>query len=121
MGGYLVRICVVVGLVAGIVAPAFAQEPPQEPSQESAQPKREERTKSEGSGVENAALGVTSVLVSAGQIPVRAAACGATVVVAGLAYLLTVFDREARQGPARAIEKVCEGPYVTSPQDLRGE
>ncbi|MFQ5657570.1 MAG: hypothetical protein ACE5G5_08535 [Candidatus Methylomirabilales bacterium] len=121
VGRQLFRICVVVALVAGMTALAFAQQDPPRPSQESAVEKSDGQTKSEGSGAENAALVVTSVLVSAGQIPVRAVACAGTVVVAGLAYLLTVFDPEARQGPARAIAGVCEGPYVTSPDDLRGD
>ncbi|MGH7253212.1 MAG: hypothetical protein ACREIE_05370 [Nitrospiraceae bacterium] len=62
----------------------------------------------------------TSVVVSAVQIPLRATTCAATFIVAGLAYLLTAFDREARQGPSDAITRVCAGPYTTSPEDLRG-
>jgi len=46
--------------------------------------------------------------------------CGATAVVAGLAYLLTAFDREARDGPGEAIGRVCGGPYTTTPEDLKG-
>ncbi len=108
------------GLVAGMPALAYPQGVPKGSSQESVQQKQDSRTRSEGRGVEDAALVATSVLVSAVQIPLRAAACGATFVVAGLAYLITVFDREARQGPAGAISRVCAGPYVTSAEDLRG-
>lgn len=119
--GYLVVFSVIVGLVAGIPARTLAQVEPQERSQGSAEQKQTKGTPSGESGVEDAALKATSVLVSAGQIPLRAATCGATFVVAGLAYLLTVFDKEARQGPAGAIKQVCEGPYTTSPEDLRGD
>jgi hypothetical protein len=109
-------------LVAGIPAIGYAQEGPKGEVQESAQEQQEEdgESENEGSVVEDAALATTSVAVSAGQIPLRAGTCAATVIVAGLAYLLTVFDREARQGPGDAISRVCGGPYTTSPDDLRG-
>lgn len=88
-------------------------------SQESA-PEVEKDGKSLGNKAEDAALVVTSGLVSAGQASLRAGTCGATVVVAGIAYVLTIFDKDARQGPANAIKQVCQGPYITTPEDLRG-
>jgi len=103
--GHVVVFSVIVGLVAGMPARTLAQVEPQEQSQGSAEQKQAKGTP----------------LVSAGQVPLRAATCGATFVVAGLAYLLTVFDKEARQGPAGAIKRVCEGPYITTPEDLRGD
>jgi hypothetical protein len=118
---HMVVFSVIVGLVAGMHARTLAQVEPQEQSQGSTEQKQAEGTPSGKSGVEDAALTATSVLVSAGQVPLRAATCGATFVVAGLAYLLTVFDKEARQGPAGAIKRVCEGPYITTPEDLRGD
>ena len=111
---------VIGGFIAGIPAHTLAQIQPQGPSQESAQEKQENGARSTGSKAEDAALTATSVLVSAGQVPLRAGTCGATFVVAGIAYLLTIFDKEARQGPADAIKRVCEGPYITTPEDLRG-
>jgi hypothetical protein len=82
--------------------------------------KRDGPSQKETSVVEDSALVATSVVVSAAQIPLRAGTCAATVIVAGFAYLLTAFDREARQGPGDAITRVCGGPYTTSPEDLRG-
>ena len=119
MPGHVVVFALIAGLVLGMPARSFPQEKAPVQSQESAQ-ETKEAGKSVGEKAESAALVVTSGLVSAGQAPLRAATCGATVIVAGIAYLLTVFDREARQGPAAAIEQVCKGPYVTSPEDLRG-
>jgi len=116
----LVSIVVIGGLVVGMPALAYPQEGPQGESQESAQQKQEKAEGAERSAVEDSALGVTSVLVSAGQIPLRALTCGATAVVAGLAYLLTAFDRGARDGPGEAIGRVCGGPYTTTPEDLKG-
>lgn len=117
---HVVVFSVIGGLMTGMPAHALAQGQPQGPPQESAQEKQKNGTQSAGSKAEDAALTATSVLVSAGQVPLRAGTCGATFVVAGIAYLLTIFDKEARQGPADAIERVCEGPYITTPEDLRG-
>lgn len=119
----LISIWVVVGLVAGMPALAYPQEGAQIESQQSAQPQPEKKGKSgkEGSVVEDSALVAASVVVSAGQIPLRAGTCAATAVVAGFAYLLTVFDTEARQEPGEALKQVCGGPYTTSPDDLRGD
>lgn len=119
MPGNVVVFALIAGLLLGMPARSFPQEKSQVESQESA-PETEEAGKSVGAKAEDAALVVSSGLVSAGQAPLRAATCGATFVVAGIAYLLTVFDREARQGPAAAIERVCKGPYITTPEDLRG-
>ena len=118
----LLTVWVLVWLVAGMPALGYAQEGPEGEIQGSVQEREEKdgESEKEGSVVEDAALVTTSVVVSAGQIPLRAGTCAATVVVAGFAYLLTVFDREARQGPGNAISQVCGGPYTTSPDDLRG-
>ncbi|MFQ5846170.1 MAG: hypothetical protein ACE5IQ_00685 [Candidatus Methylomirabilales bacterium] len=116
MGKRLVLISVMVGLIAGMPTPVSARGEPQESARET----RGSGKESGRSVAEGAALIATSAAVSAAQVPPRAGTCEATFVVAGLAYLLTVFDREARQGPARAIGRVCGGPYVTTPKDLRG-
>ena len=99
-------------LVVGIPSPTF----PQEKS-----PEEQEKKETSDSGVvEDIALGATSVVISAAQLPLRLTACGATFVVAGLAYLFTIGSEEGRQGPADAIKTVCEGPYITTPKDLKG-
>jgi hypothetical protein len=116
---HLVVFLLIAGLVLGMPLGAFAQEEPEEQSPEATE-RKAEGDESVGTKAENAALAVTSVIVSAAQAPLRAGTCGATVIVGGLAYLLTVFDSEARQGPADAIKRVCEGPYVSTPEDLRG-
>ena len=118
----LVSICVIVGVVAGMPALAQGEEEAarRAPGGFTRAGKKDGPSQRETSVVEDSALVATSVVVSAGQIPLRAATCAATVIVAGLAYLLTAFDREARQGPADAITRVCGGPYTTSPEDLRG-
>ncbi|MFQ5881792.1 MAG: hypothetical protein ACE5I9_04890 [Candidatus Methylomirabilales bacterium] len=120
MRGQFLSLALIVGLAAGIPAPALSQGEPRGESQGSVQEKLDKGDRSVGSTAEDVALGAASVIVSTVQAPLRLAACGATFVVAGLAYLLTAFDREARQGPANAIETVCEGPYISSPEDLRG-
>lgn len=122
MRRHLVSICVIVGVVAGMPALAQGEEgPPGEPQKVSQKQEKKDRpSQKETSVVEDSALVATSVVVSAGQIPLRAGTCAATVIVAGFAYLLTAFDREARQGPGDAITRVCGGPYTTSPQELRG-
>lgn len=112
-------VSVIVVLVAGIPAFAPAQSERQGGAQESGLEKVDTDGESHASTAEDVALGTASVLVSAVQVPLRGATCGGTVVVAGLAYLLTAFDREARQGPADAIKRVCGGSYVTTPSDLR--
>jgi len=118
--GHVVVFAVIGGLVLGMPPHAFPDEKPQVQSQESAE-EAERDGKSLGTKAEDVALVVTSGIVSAGQAPLRAGTCGAAVVVAGFAYLLTVFDKEARQGPAEAIRQVCKGPYITTPRDLRGD
>jgi hypothetical protein len=118
--GHVVVFAVIGGLVLGMPPHAFPDEKAQVQLQESAQ-EAERDGKSLGTKAEDVALVVTSGIVSAGQAPLRAGTCGAAVVVAGFAYLLTVFDKEARQGPAGAIRQVCEGPYITTPRDLRGD
>ncbi len=116
-GSRLFGALLVAWLVAGIPGPTFPQP----------EPKREALTAeataegAKGSGVEQVALGTASVLISVVQVPLRTGTCVATVVVAGFAYLLTAFDREARQSPGDAIERVCGGSYVTTPEDLRGD
>ncbi len=119
----IVSIGVLVGVVAGMPGFAYPQEGAQVESQQSAQPQLEKKGKSEEewSIVEDGALAAASVVVSAGQMPLRAGTCVATAVVAGFAYLLTVFDTEARQEPGEALKRVCGGPYTTSPDDLRGD
>lgn len=119
----IVSIGVLVGLVAGMPAFAYPQEGAQVESQESAQAQQQKNGKLEkkGSIVEDSALAAASVVVSAGQIPLRAGTCAATAVVTGFAYLLTVFDTEARQEPGEALRQVCGGPYTTSPDNLRGD
>lgn len=119
----LISMCLIVGLVTGMPALTRGDEaPPGEPREVSQEEARTEgQSKEETSVVEDSAFTAASAVVSAGQIPLRAGTCAATAIVAGFAYLLTVFDREAREGPGNAIARVCGGPYTTSPEDLRGE
>jgi hypothetical protein len=99
-------------LVVGIPSTSFLQEK---------SPEEQERKAASDSGVvEDIALGATSVVISAAQLPLRLIACSTTFVVAGIAYLFTIGSEEGRRGPAEAITTVCEGPYITTPQDLKG-
>jgi hypothetical protein len=116
----MMSIWVIVGLAAGMPALTYAQEGPKGEFQESAQEREEKDEGPEGSVVEDSALVATSVLVSVVQLPLRVGTCAATAVVTWFAYLLTAFDREARQGPGDALSRVCGGSYSTSPEDLRG-
>ncbi len=118
----LVSVCMIVGVVAGMPALGQGEEEAvkRAPGGFTRPGKKDGPTQKETSVVEDSAYVATSVAVSAGQIPLRGATCAATFIVAGLAYLLTAFDHEARQGPSDAITRVCEGPYTTSPEDLRG-
>ena len=99
-------------LVVGIPSTSFPQE--------KSQGEQEKKEASDGSVVEDIALGATSVVISAAQLPLRLVVCSATFVVAGLAYLITIGSEEGRRGPADAIKTVCEGPYITTPKDLKG-
>ncbi len=119
LGKEVATVSLLICLVVGIPALVFSQSTQRGDRQKSTQEKVDNRTEPKESTAETVALGTASVLVSSVQIPVRVATCGATVVVAGLAYVLTAFDREARQAPAEAIKRVCGGSYVTTPQDLR--
>ncbi len=97
---------------------AFGVPSPASPQEKS--PEEQEKPETSDSGVvEDIALGATSVVISAAQLPLRLTACGATLVVAGLASLFTIGSEEGRQGPADAIKTVCGGPYITTPQDLK--
>jgi hypothetical protein len=119
----LISMCLIVGLVAGMPALTHGEEGPRDEAREVLQEeaKTEEQSKDETSIVEDSAFTAASVVVSAGQVPLRAGTCAATAIVAGFAYLLTAFDSEAREGPGNAIARVCGGPYTTSPKDLRGD
>ena len=118
----LVSMCVIAGVVAGMPVLAQGEEEAikRAPGGFTKAGKKDGPTQKETSMVEDSAYVATSIAVSAGQIPLRGATCAATFIVAGVAYLLTAFDREARQGPADAITRVCEGPYTTSPEELKG-
>lgn len=116
----LVSVCMIVGLVVGMPVFARAEEdPPGEPREVVQEAKKDEQPQKETSVIEDSTLVAASVAVSAGQIPLRAATCAGTAVVTWFAYLLTVFDTEARHEPGEALRRVCEGPYTTSPEDLR--
>ncbi|MFQ5840240.1 MAG: hypothetical protein ACE5HK_05930 [Candidatus Methylomirabilales bacterium] len=67
------------------------------------------------------AYALASVAVSSVQAPLRGVACVGTAIVGGFAWLLVNGDAEARKGPRDAIRKVCAGPYITTPGDLRGK
>lgn len=111
MGRAVLPLFLVVLLAGGLPSQSF----PQEKAPEG----QEKPEASDGGVVEDIALGATSVVISAAQIPLRATACGATLVVAGIAALLALGSEEGGQGPADAITTVCGGPYITTPKDLK--
>jgi hypothetical protein len=112
MGKGVLSLFLAAMLVMGMPATSFLQEK---------SPEEQEKKETSDSGVvEDIALGATSVVISAAQLPLRLTACGATFVVAGLAYLFTIGSEEGRRGPADAISTVCGGPYITTPKDLKG-
>ncbi len=116
---HIVILLVVASCVAAVPPLVSSQGDSQGGGQESSQEEVDKGKEPKGSAAEDVALGTASVLVSAAQIPLRAVTCGATTVVAGIAYLLTAFNPEARQGPADAIKQVCGGSYITTPEDLK--
>lgn len=96
-----IAVCV---LVAALSRPAFA-------SAEEAQ---------EPLGVQ-VAYGTASTLLTVVHVPLKAALCGATSVMSGLAYLVTFGSKQVTKDASEAIKAVCTGPYIITPQRLRAE
>ena len=111
MGKQVLSILLAATLVECIPSTSF----PQEKSPE----EQENKDTSESSLAEDIVLGTTSVVISSAQLPLRLTACGATFMLAGLAYLFTIGSEEGRQGPANTIKTVCQGSYITMPKDLK--
>jgi hypothetical protein len=64
------------------------------------------------------AYGFASPLLSVVHVPLKAALCGTTAVLSGLAYLLTFGSNYVVKDASDAVKAACAGPYIISPQRL---
>lgn len=97
----VVAMVVLVSAASPFVPSAASAEEPQEPL-----------------GVQ-VAYGAASTLLTTVHVPLKAAMCGATSVMSGLAYLLTFGSKPVARDASEAIKAVCTGPYIITPQRLR--
>lgn len=67
------------------------------------------------------AYGAGSTLLTVVHVPLKAALCGTTVVMSGIAYLLTLGSRHVAKDASDTVKGVCTGPYLITPQRLRAE
>lgn len=65
------------------------------------------------------AYGAAATLLTVANVPLKAALCGATSVMSGLAYLVTFGSKPVARDASDAITAVCTGPYIITPQRLR--
>lgn len=65
------------------------------------------------------AYGFASPLVSVVHVPLKAALCGTTAVMSGLAYVLTSGNTQVTKDGSDAVKTACAGPYIITPQRLR--
>lgn len=99
----VVAVIVLVAAVTQFVPSAASAEEPQEPL-----------------GVQ-VAYGAAATLLTVAHVPLKAAMCGATSVMSGLAYLLTFGSKPVARDASEAIMAVCTGPYIITPQRLRAD
>lgn len=64
------------------------------------------------------AYGVASPILSVVHVPLKAALCGTTAVLSGLAYLVTFGSPSVTRDAADAVKAACAGPYIITPQRL---
>lgn len=64
------------------------------------------------------AYGFASPLLSVVHVPLKAALCGTTAVLSGLAYLVTFGSKSVTKDASDAVKAACGGPYIISPQRL---
>ncbi len=67
------------------------------------------------------AYGAGSTLLTVVHVPLKAALCGTTAVMSGLAYLLTFGSKHVAKDASDTVKGVCTGPYIITPQRLRAE
>src|SRR5262245_13745319 len=75
----------------------------------------EEAPESSGTPAAYAASTVLTVV----QIPLRIALCGTSVVLGGLAYLLTFGRTAVARDTSDTVTGVCTGPYIVTPTQVR--
>ena len=66
-----------------------------------------------------AAYTAASVVLTVAHIPSKVALCGTSVVLGGLAYLLTFGRPPVAKDASNTIKGVCAGPYIITPAQLR--
>ena len=67
------------------------------------------------------AYGAGSTLLTVVHVPLKAALCGTTAVMSGLAYLLTFGSKHVAKDASDTVKGVCTGPYIITPQRLRAQ
>jgi len=67
------------------------------------------------------AYGAGSTILTVVHIPLKAALCGTTAVLSGIAYLLTFGSRHVAKDASDTVKGVCTGPYIITPQRLRAQ
>lgn len=65
------------------------------------------------------AYGAGSTLLTIVHVPLKAALCGTTAMMSGLAYLLTFGSKHVAKDASDTVKGVCTGPYIITPQRLR--
>jgi len=65
------------------------------------------------------AYGAGSTILTVVHVPLKAALCGTTAVMSGIAYLLTFGSRHVAKDASDTVKGVCTGPYIITPQRLR--
>ena len=68
-----------------------------------------------------AAYIAASTALTVVHAPLKAALCGTSVVLGGLAYLLTFGRPAVAKDASDTVKGVCTGPYVITPTRLRTE
>lgn len=66
-----------------------------------------------------AAYTAASVVLTVAHIPSKVALCSTSIVLGGLAYLLTFGRPPVAKDASDTIKGVCAGPYVVTPTQLR--
>lgn len=67
------------------------------------------------------AYGAGSTVLTVVHVPLKAALCGTTAVMSGIAYLLTFGSKHVANDASDTVQGVCTGPYIITPQRLRAE
>jgi len=67
------------------------------------------------------AYGAGSTILTVVHVPLKAALCGTTAVMSGIAYLLTFGSKHVAKDASDTVKGVCTGPYIITPQRLRAQ